>query len=596
MWNRIALKKQSALTIGALIFSIMVLAGALQPARADSTVVGTGTPASCTEAALDTALAELYPGANAPGGVLSFNCGPNPHTIVLTSEKFLHDGTVIDGGSLITLSGGNSTRIFFVSQQARVELHHIRLTNGYAAGGGAIYAEPNFSGDYTSLLLDDVTLHNNNSTTFGGAIGAQHTALVVSNSRLTENTSNWDGGAISLNGGTLTLIASEVVSNTAQAVSSTGGGLNLWDATLDIQTSALRGNQSVLAAGGAISLRNSTGSIATSQIEQNIASNFGGGLYLTTNSDLSLSQVTFTKNTAANGGGIANDGSTVVITDTTLTSNSASNGGAMYNYNGQATLQKTTLTKNQAAYGGGIYNTQNAHLNLTDVTLSENTATSGGGGVYNGGYGMATLVRVTLAQNTGGDGGGLFNAFPASAFLTNVTLSGNQANFGGGVYNNNFLQLLNVTFAKNQSLGGGGGLLHNGGGGPFLVMINTIFTQNTGIAANSDQCLLYKAPDTQLFSLWSGVSCGSSTANGNLPNTDAKLAPLGFTGTGLPTELTRTHALLPGSPAEDGGTCGNSAPATDQRGVARPYGAACDIGAVEMAPIAHAIYLPLVIR
>jgi len=581
----------------AVLSVLLTLIFGTRPARADSAVVGSGAPASCTEATLDTALAEIYPGANAPGGVLSFNCGPNPHTIVLTGEKILHDGTVVDGGGLITLSGGNSTRLFFVTQQARVELHHINLVNGYAAGGGAIYAEPNESGDFTYLSLDDVTLSGNNSTSFGGAIGAQHTALSVINSHLIQNSSSGGGGAISLNGGLLTLNATEVVSNTTQQGSGTGGGVDVWNAAIDIQTSEFRGNQTLLSSGGAISLRGSTGTIAGGQIRQNSASGFGGGLYLNTASDIGLNQVAITLNTANSGGGITNDSSTVVITETTLTSNSASNGGAMYNYGGQATLQKTTLTNNQAAYGGGIYNTYElAKLNLTDVTLSGNSGTSGGGGVYNGGYGLITLVRVTLAQNTGGDGGGVFNAYPGVTFLTNVTFSGNEANFGGGVYNNNTLYMWNVTFAKNRSLGGGGGLLHNGGSALFLGMVNTLFTQNTGIAANSDQCLLYKAPDTQLFSLWSGVSCGASTANGNLPNTDAQLAPLGFTGTGLPTERTQTHALLVGSPAIDGGTCGNSAPTTDQRGVARPYGAACDIGAVEMAPIVHTIYLPLVIR
>jgi hypothetical protein len=127
-------------------------------------------------------------------------------------------------------------------------------------------------------------------------------------------------------------------------------------------------------------------------------------------------------------------------------------------------------------------------------------------------------------------------------------------------------------------------------------MVNTLFSANTAFAANSDQCLLYETPESQLFSLWPGVSCGSSTANGNQPNTNAPLALLNFTGTGLPSELTMTHFPLSGSPAEDAGTCGSGAPVTDQRGIDRPYGAACDIGAVEMASMIHSIYLPLVIR
>jgi hypothetical protein len=51
---------------------------------------------------------------------------------------------------------------------------------------------------------------------------------------------------------------------------------------------------------------------------------------------------------------------------------------------------------------------------------------------------------------------------------------------------------------------------------------------------------------------------------------------------------TQTHALLPGSPAIDMVLSGCPLPATDQRGITRPQGAVCDIGAYELevkAPI-----------
>jgi len=55
-----------------------------------------------------------------------------------------------------------------------------------------------------------------------------------------------------------------------------------------------------------------------------------------------------------------------------------------------------------------------------------------------------------------------------------------------------------------------------------------------------------------------------------------------------------THALLLGSPAINGGY-GLFCPTTDQRGVARPVGLWCDIGAVE-SPFGYLIYLPLIMR
>jgi hypothetical protein len=578
-----------------ILFSLFCAAAllilTLQPAHGDSAVVGTGTTASCTEAAFDSALAALYPGATAPGGVLSFNCGPNPYTIVFTGEKYLQDGTVIDGGGLITLSGGNTTRIFFVTQQARVELHHIKLAHGYSAGGGAIYAEPNNSGDFTYLLLNDVTLTLNNSYGFGGAIRAQHSALTLINSHLVQNGSASGGGAISLNEGVISMSGTEIVNNSTPNPGATGGGLDLWNTTIDIQTSVLRGNQATQSAGGAIALHACTGSIATSEVGQNTAFNLGGGLYMSSNSDLGLNQVTISTNTADSGAGIAIDNSTLLLTGSTLMNNTASNGGAIFNFNGQANVQTSVLKNNQGTYGAGISN--NSVLTLSDSTLENNTG-SIGGGLLN--VGQAVLNRVTLSQNTAGDGGAAFNNSGGTLTLTNSTVSGNQANSGGGLFNNGTLSIMNATIAGNQASGAGGGVWHSSGTAAHLSMVNTLFSLNTGTASNNDQCFLNEPPEVQLFSLWSGTSCGTSTTNGNLSNTDVLLAPLSFTGTGLATELTRTHSLLPGSPAEDTGTCANGAPTIDQRGVARPFGAVCDIGAVEMDHIVHIIYLPSIVR
>jgi hypothetical protein len=80
------------------------------------------------------------------------------------------------------------------------------------------------------------------------------------------------------------------------------------------------------------------------------------------------------------------------------------------------------------------------------------------------------------------------------------------------------------------------------------------------------------------YNLADDDSCGF-TAPGDLVVADAMLGPL--QDNGGPTE---THDLLAGSPAIDAGSVDCPPPATDQRGAARPQGAACDIGAVEYVP------------
>ena len=73
-------------------------------------VIGTGTPASCTSAAVV--------GAVALGGIITFSCGPNPVTITLAATAKVVNSTgpqiVLDGGGLVTLSGGGVRRILYM--------------------------------------------------------------------------------------------------------------------------------------------------------------------------------------------------------------------------------------------------------------------------------------------------------------------------------------------------------------------------------------------------------------------------------------------------------------------------------------------------
>jgi hypothetical protein len=93
------------------------------------------------------------------------------------------------------------------------------------------------------------------------------------------------------------------------------------------------------------------------------------------------------------------------------------------------------------------------------------------------------------------------------------------------------------------------------------------------------------------FNLSSDASCPfnqSSDWNSVLAN----LGPLALNGNGGPT---LTHIAFPPSKAVDGGS---GCPPADQRGVARPQGLACDIGAVEYVPgeLSPWLYLPLILR
>lgn len=84
---------------------------ALEDVSQPRTVVGNGTPSSCT--------ADAFIDAVAKGGVITFDCGPEPVTITLSRPaKVVNDtgpSIVIDGGGLVTLSGGGTSRILYMN-------------------------------------------------------------------------------------------------------------------------------------------------------------------------------------------------------------------------------------------------------------------------------------------------------------------------------------------------------------------------------------------------------------------------------------------------------------------------------------------------
>ncbi len=83
----------------------------VEDASSPTTVVGSGTPGSCTSAAFVDAVAQ--------GGVITFDCGPEPVTIEIDQTARVINNTgpeiVIDGGGLVTLSGANSRRILYMN-------------------------------------------------------------------------------------------------------------------------------------------------------------------------------------------------------------------------------------------------------------------------------------------------------------------------------------------------------------------------------------------------------------------------------------------------------------------------------------------------
>ena len=253
-----------------------------------------------------------------------------------------------------------------------------------------------------------------------------------------------------------------------------------------------------------------------------------GGIYNNGAASLTLIRSTVSGNAGgggSSGGGICNfpNNGTVTLIDSTVSDNTAHVGGGIWNNNGTLTLTNSTVSGNTATYGGAIWNTNNGTVTLTNSTVSSNTTTGsfGGGGILNGGVGFAA----------------------GTVMLTNSTVSGNTATIGGGISNFGTVTIKNTIVANSTS-------------GDDCAGVITV--EGNNFVESPGACVIV----------------GSGTFNGGF---DPLLGPLADNG-----GPTQTHALLAGSPAIDAGSPDCPPPATDQRGVARPQGAACDIGSVEL--------------
>ena len=288
-------------------------------------------------------------------------------------------------------------------------------------------------------------------------------------------------------------------------------------------------------------------------------------------------------------GGISNSG-TLTLTNSTVSGSSIS--GIQNAPQGTLTLTDSLVSGNFNEYeGGGIENL--GTMTITNSTISDNRSPYGAGAGI-GNRGTLTLTNSTVSGNGDTDvGGGIFNA--GTLTITNSTISGNTANlWGGGISSSGTLTLTNTTVYGNYAMGLAleGGYL-GGGGGIYgaAILKNTILAFNgAGFFPLQGNC-----NGSQLsygHNLSNDNSC-SFSGPGDLNNTPAGLDPNGLQNNGGPTQ---TIALLPTSPAVDAihvssvSYCnaidGVTPITTDQRGVPRPQGLACDIGAYElMQPI-----------
>jgi hypothetical protein len=333
-----------------------------QPADTSNptTVVGTGTAASCTFSKLNAAVTL--------GGIITFNCGSAAVSIAVTATMNLpiDKNTVIDGGNKITLDGGSAVEILN-------------------------FNSPNFQANDNGLTLQHISLINGKMT--------PTQAIPKATLPCSQGWDDGEGGALYMRDGNLTVIDSIFTNNQAALLGPDTGGGAIY----------LLGSKR-----GAL--------IVSSTFTDNTASNAGavGGLF----AELDIYNSYFKGNTAAGNGANSDDTTMTmcsVMNNGQYEVGSGGNGGAIYSDgNSTSTLPVNIILcgdeiiDNSAgvnAFGGGLFFTSDnmmGTLTITDSTMTGNT----GGSWTNVTSGSVTNVGTAVGVNA------------MSITVTNSTLQG----------------------------------------------------------------------------------------------------------------------------------------------------------------------------
>jgi hypothetical protein len=344
----------------------------------------------------------------------------------------------------------------------------------------------------------------------------------------------------------------------------------------------------------------------------------GQAILVPTGSALTIEGMTIRNgNSPAHAGAIENSGTLALIHDRLVDNAAVDPGGAIVNYTTITALVDVSFVGNSShSYGGALTNFGTVDLASGDV-FDNNFAQNGAGAVNNDGA-ITSLDGTTFTGNrsgyagaidndgTIGDlsgdlfwnnsvygyGGALVNVFGTISRVSDDTFVGNSVSdpLGqGGAIEQDFgtiLTLADDTITVNHATIGGG--IDNQTGSIIQSITGVIVALNTGTEGPNCENFQGSLVDAG-YNLESDASatCGFSVGAHDLVGVDPHLRALGAYG-----GATLTEPPLPTSPVVNAGPTGACPATVDERGVPRPQGGACDIGAVELSPPAPTSLAP----
>jgi hypothetical protein len=500
------------------------------------------------------------------------------------------------------------------------------VSGGNAVIGGAIATTGNvfsFPGAVPATMTADNLVVSGNAALAGGAIYAGGKVTLV-------------GGALDHNSATNTSIGyGGAVYSVASPASDPAPVLKLTGVQVTHNTAAVAGG------GLALLSKVDTDLTGATNVDNNTAAVLGGGVYNTgklkvTNSTVDGNDTGFQGGGIYNGPAVATDTPSLTLVDASIDDNTAANAGG-----GLVTVKGATLTAtgghisgNSALGGGGVVVGDAAPASFDGTDFVNNTASAlGGGALLNSG--STTIAHATLSANhalhtTGntGLGGAIYSGSSTTNAVTSLkieasTIAGNDAystsalllfSTGTGATNTTSIDRSTITGNTSEANVGAIAQFH-----PLTITSSTI-TDNTAVGGSGGLTIF--APATAgiagtIVSGNSGPECAGAAVDGGYNLTDAGDPSCGFvaaTNVHADPQLgalvdnggsTDTRKPGPSSPALDKVSAGTATPLTnavsgtavslcgagflDQRDVARPQGAKCDIGAVEVVQVAPTV-------
>jgi large repetitive protein len=457
--------------------------------------------------------------------------------------------TVAGAGELTTVVRATGAfRVMTVAAHATVLLKNLQVTGGKAGPnsyGGGIFSHG------TLTLSGDALTHNRAGA--GGGVANAGGSLTVTSSKVDANNGGQFGGGGIQNGGPMNVPGSVLVMSstiTGNVTTNEGGGI------LSGQNGHPAGPGRARAAPRQLcppprcapSRVRAVAGLALSVIDSKIDGNRGSN----------------------GGGGISAEGSAASLTGSDVVGNTAGAaiGGGVFNV---SKITGSSISGNRADAGAGVEDYPGVFITITNSTLNGNRAGADGGALEISQ--QVTVNRSTIADNEAG--GNLFKGMGAAAeidgggtlAITNSTVAGNTTRPVGRGSIDNFGGSLALSF---DTLSGSQGLLTGAGSASATgtILAGTDGTRNC----------VSPLSETAGFNLSTDSSCGLSRKT-DLTGVNPMLGPLASNG-----GPTMTQALPRSSPAVNaGGRKGTSScPGIDQRGLPRPWGPACDIGAFEL--------------